>query len=124
MPPAATRSVYDETGKARWGFEWEAHGCDDRHAATGPVGNYEPNGFELYDTLGNVWEWTQDCWHENYEGAPIDGSAWEKGGDCANRVVRGGSWIDGPENVRSASRNRDSTDEASLNLGFRLARDL
>ena len=52
---------------------------------------------------GNVWEWVEDCWNESYEGAPDDGSAWISG-DCARRVVRGGSWNDPPRNLRSASR--------------------
>ena len=63
--------------------------CDGRGSQwdgkqTAPVGSFQPNPFDLYDTAGNVWEWVQDCWHENYEGAPKDGTAWEKegGGDC------------------------------------------
>jgi formylglycine-generating enzyme required for sulfatase activity len=58
-----------------------------------PVGSFPPNKFGLYDMIGNVFEWTEDCWHNNYNGAPADGSAWMKdgGGDCDNHVVRGGS---------------------------------
>jgi len=65
----------------------------------------------------------QDCWHKNYKGAPTDGSPWEKadGGDCGRRVVRGGSWNNKPENLRSANRNRNETDNRNNNLGFRLA---
>ena len=58
---------------------------------TAPVGSFAANRFGLYDMVGNVWEWTEDCWHHNYEGAPADGSAWTSG-DCGARVVRGGSW--------------------------------
>ncbi|SER74330.1 Formylglycine-generating enzyme, required for sulfatase activity, contains SUMF1/FGE domain [Nitrosomonas sp. Nm51] len=70
---------------------------------TTPVGSYPPNDFGLYDMHGNVWEWCQDRWHENYKGAPSDGSSWEKGNSEA-RVLRGGSWDDGPELVRSSAR--------------------
>ena len=73
-----------------------------------PVGLKKPNAFGLYDMHGNVLEWTQDCWNASYVGAPTDGSAWAKG-DCSLRVVRGGSWIFNPSNLRSAIRFRYST---------------
>jgi formylglycine-generating enzyme required for sulfatase activity len=93
---------------------------------TAPVGSFAPNPFGLHDTAGNVWEWTQDCWHWYYEGAPIDGTAWEEagGGDCGRRVVRGGSWGDVPEFLRSAYRYRYFAGYRNINLGFRLAQDL
>ncbi len=87
------------------------------------MGSFDPNPWGLYDMLGNVWEWVQDCYHNNYEGAPADGSAWEKEG-CALRVIRGGSWYTRPWNVRSASRYRFVPDYRSNSLGFRLAQDL
>lgn len=92
---------------------------------TAPAGSFKPNTFGLYDTAGNVWEWTQDCWHENYNNAPGNGSAWlEKDeGDCNRRVVRGGSWDDRPRNLRSADRDRDYIGGAFNNLGFRIAGD-
>jgi formylglycine-generating enzyme required for sulfatase activity len=77
--------------------------------------------------LGNAYEWTLDCWHENYNGAPPpDGSAWLEadGGDCSRRVVRGGSWYGGPLDLRSAGRVRYYTDVASNVTGFRVARAL
>lgn len=74
----------------------------------------------LHDMLGNVWEWVQDCWHEDYEGARDDGSAWQQA-DCRYRVVRGGSWNNKPRNVRSANRNRNEPDNRNNNIGFRLA---
>lgn len=88
------------------------------------AGSFKTNAFGLYDTAGNVWEWTQDCWHENYSGAPADGSAWlkKRDGDCNRRVVRGGSWNDIPRILRSASRDRIITDVAGDDLGFRIAR--
>ncbi len=92
---------------------------------TAPVGSFKPNAFGLFDTAGNVWEWTQDCWHSNYDSAPKDGSAWleKSGGDCGIRVVRGGSWGDSPQNLRSAIRYWDISGGAGDNLGFRISRD-
>jgi formylglycine-generating enzyme required for sulfatase activity len=90
---------------------------------TAPVGSFEPNPFGLYDTVGNVWEWVQDCWHESYKGAPTDGSAWEEA-DCSQRVIRGGSWFGTPRNVRSANRNWYIPVIMYSNVGFRLAQDL
>ena len=63
---------------------------------TAPVGSFAANRFGLHDMVGNVWKWVQDCYHPNYNGAPTDGSTWT-GGDCTARVIRGGSWGDGPE---------------------------
>lgn len=68
------------------------------------VGSFSPNRFGLYDMHGNVWEWCQDYWHNNYEGAPTDGSAWIKGGNSNLRVLRGGSWYYFPRICRSAYR--------------------
>ena len=97
--------------------------CRDGHEYTAPVGSFAPNGFGLYDVLGNVWEWTQDCWNGSYAGAPTDGSAW-MAGNCGRRVLRGGSWGDDPRNLRSAGRGSYSTDDRYLIVGFRVARTL
>ena len=75
---------------------------------TSPVGSFDPNGFGLYDMHGNVCEWVEDCWHDNYEGAPSDGSAWTSGGDGYGAVVRGGSWAYYPRALRSALRTWSS----------------
>ena len=93
---------------------------------TAPIGSFSANVFELYDTAGNVWEWTQDCWHVDYQGMPVDGSAWLEaiGGDCDRRVVRGGSWGFDPRYLRSAGRGRGIAGGADFYLGFRVARDL
>ena len=88
------------------------------------VGLKKPNQFDLHDMIGNVWEWTQDCWNENYSGAPTDGSAWTKG-DCSRRVVRGGSSYDNPHAFRSAKRTWNMASNRYLNgVGFRVARTL
>lgn len=90
---------------------------------THPVGQLKPNGFGLYDMHGNVWEWTGDCWHDDYNGAPPDGSAW-MAGDCQKHVLRGGAWNYPPRNLRSASRGQTATGIRSHCNGFRLARTL
>jgi formylglycine-generating enzyme required for sulfatase activity len=73
--------------------------------------------------IGNVSEWTQDCWHESYQRAPGDGSAWVNPG-CPLRTVRGASWASALEQVRSASRQPMAPDTSSARLGFRLVREL
>lgn len=89
---------------------------------TAPVGSFPANTFGLYDMHGNVAEWTQDCWHESYHGAPSDGSAWI-GGECSRRPVRGGAWEWAPELMRSANRNWNKPTDWYVLLGFRLAQD-
>jgi formylglycine-generating enzyme required for sulfatase activity len=96
-------------------------GCG--HNGTIPVGSYPPNGFGLYDMAGNAWDWTDDCWHDNYVGAPADGTAWTTGERCAQRVLRGDSWHGLPKNLRSASRNNYSGWRYDR-VGFRVARTL
>jgi formylglycine-generating enzyme required for sulfatase activity len=89
-----------------------------------PVGRFPPNAFGLYDVHGNAWEWVNDCWHENYSGAPSDGSAWSSGGDCKRRVLRGGSWSDNLSDRRSAVRIGGSAGSRDNDNGFRVARTL
>jgi|HubBroStandDraft_1064217.scaffolds.fasta_scaffold01721_8 formylglycine-generating enzyme required for sulfatase activity len=88
---------------------------------TAPVGSFLANGWGLYDMLGNVWQWTADCWNDGYAGAPADGSAWAAG-DCRGHVVRGGGWDSNPRYLRSASRDRDGVEDRDGDTGFRLAR--
>ena len=113
-------------------FVADHHNCTDGYAQTAPVGRFAANAFGLKDMLGNVWEWTADCWHGNYSAAPQNTAAWQSG-DCSRReelgtnewrVLRGGSWRSGPPGLRSAVRLGDTTGHRASNLGFRLARDL
>jgi formylglycine-generating enzyme required for sulfatase activity len=111
----------DEIGKGNTncgscGSQWDSR-------ETSPVGSFAPNGFGLYDMAGDVWQWVQDCYHDNYNGAPTDGSAWAVA-DCSRRAVRGGSWLNAPPLLRSASRNGNSTGSRIDYIGFRLGRTL
>ena len=90
------------------------------------VGQKEPNELGVYDMSGNVAEWVEDCWHEDYRGAPADGRAWESGhsGDCSRRVRRGGSWISVPGGLRAAVRLGLTNGNRNSSVGVRLARTL
>ena len=90
---------------------------------TAPVGSYPANGFGLHDVYGNVSEWVEDCWSDSYHGAPADGSAWTSW-YCGRRVLRGGSWVSGPWELRSANRRRNATGVRFNYYGFRVARTL
>ena len=102
--------------------DWLIHECNDGYPNTAPVASYRPNAFGLYDMLGNVSEWTEDCSHGSFEGAPNDGRPWmgENGGDCSKRVTRGGSWRNPPFRVRSSSRGMLDVESRSDAVGFRL----
>jgi formylglycine-generating enzyme len=86
-----------------------------------PVGQKKPNPFGFYDMSGNVWEWCQDVWHINYEGAPQDGSAWNEDGARDRRVLRGGSWNFNAFNARATYRDWNRADYRFFIIGFRLA---
>jgi sulfatase modifying factor 1 len=96
--------------------------CNDGFAYTSPVGSFKPNPFGLYDIQGNIWQWLADSYHDNYNGAPGDGSEWQ--GDGEVRVVRGGSWIIHPLETRSAMRFGYKASIRNGMGGFRLARTL
>lgn len=116
-------NVLDVTGgEAFPNWTWRAT-CDDKFATTAPVGSFRGNPYGLYDMNGNVWEWVQDCWHNDYSGAPTDGSAWTSGGECGKRVNRGGGWGNHPRSMRSASRDADSGEGFSNAIGFRVVRE-
>ena len=97
--------------------------CNDGHFYTAAAGSYQPNAYGLYDTIGNVWEWVEDCFAETLAGAPTDGSAATRAG-CANHVRRGGSWFIGVDYLRSAVRHNDPAAARSAEWGFRVARSL
>ena len=90
---------------------------------TTEVGSYPANPFGLFDMTGNTAQWVQDCYHDSYEGAPTDGSAWLTGA-CQTRNVRGGGWVLSGWSVRPAQRIGDPPNSRNTHLGFRAARDL
>lgn len=91
-----------------------------RHEST-DAGSFPPNASGLHDMHGNVWEWCADDWHDDYSGSPIDGKAWIGGKSTADKVMRGGSWHEPPENCRSAARLKMNEKEAEDFFGFRVA---
>ena len=103
------RNAFHEYGDGWWG--------------PAPVGRFASNAFGLHDLVGNVSEWVADCWHDSYRRAPTDGEAWVNPG-CRNRVMRGGSWLSAPAQVRSAWRLSVDADTTNARLGFRVVRDL
>lgn len=107
--------------------DWQTSTCHDGHPISASVGSYKPNAFGLYDMAGNAWELVADCRHENYVGAPADGTAWVtdvKPGDCKSHVRRGGSWDHFTWITRAATRLGDTAEYRKANTGFRIARDL
>jgi formylglycine-generating enzyme required for sulfatase activity len=141
---AGTQTAYpwgNKIGKnnancSRCGSQWD-------NKQTAPVGSFAANGFGLYDMVGNVYEWVEDCYHDSYNGAPADGAAWT-GGDCITfsadrekffmkagygknfvmRVIRGGSWDNDEAVLRSAHRYMLTFDLRGYYLGFRVGRML
>jgi len=119
---AGTQTAYpwgDEIGKGNA----NCNGCGSQYKRTVPVGSFAPNRFGLYDMLGNVYAWVEDCVFWSYAGAPSDGSAWTTA-DCSFHVGRGGSWNDSPRGLRSANRDGGETGLRHADLGFRVARTL
>ena len=95
---------------------------DDQKTAL--VGSFLPNRFGVYDMFGNVWEWVADPWHNNYTGAPKDGSVWEEGGQSHYRIIRGGSWYINFKSSRAASRTISQPDSRNSLFGFRVAAEI
>jgi formylglycine-generating enzyme required for sulfatase activity len=121
---AGTQTTYfwgNEIGKGNANCNGCGSQWDNRQSA--PVGSFPANAFGLYDMHGNVWEWVEDCWHDGYKGAPSDGSAWVSG-DSQHRVLRGGSWFNIPQGLRSAYRYKYSVANRFHLIGFRVARTL
>ena len=105
-------------------FSYNGSPLGEDRKGTLPANSFSANSYGLYNVHGNVWDWTQDCLHENYDGAPTDGSAWTT--NCLDKrlVLRGGSWFFYPGDLRSARRFWNRPDGRDNNTGFRLARDL
>lgn len=93
--------------------------CDDGYVRTSPVGRFKPNPVGLFDVYGNVWEWVEDCWIENYEYHPDNGAA-NLAGDCSRRGFRGGGYGDIPHFARSTLRNRGNAEHRKDDIGLRL----
>jgi len=111
-------NVADATLAARF-RQWETLDCDDGHERTAPVGQFTPNAWGLYDVLGNVAEWTADCWQFVADGGTASRA---QAADCGSRAVRGGSWGSGADDASLAARK--PAGRASDDRGLRLARDL
>lgn len=139
----ATGKRYRLPTESEWEYAARSGGKDDIWAGTSDegqlkgyavyranrteaVGEKKPNGLGLHDMSGNVWEWVEDCWHENYKDAPTDGSAWldAGGGGCGQHVVRGGSWFNSPGLLRASTRCKGNADCRDFDVGFRLAQGL
>ena len=96
--------------------------CSDGYAWTSPVGHYKPNSFGVYDMQGNIWEWTADCWNNNYTGAPTDGSTWTTG-DCDGHPSRGGSYGNAAFSAYLGVRVPRDADYVGHSWGFRVVRN-
>lgn len=101
----------------------QANYLDSGYRRTTEIGDYPANPWGLYDMHGNVWEWTADCWNDNFEGAPTDGRAWTVEG-CKERVLRGGCWNYFGRFLRSAARFKLDQDHKNGCAGFRVVRDV
>ena len=115
-----TRCFFGEDESILDEYAWH---IENSGGKTHAVGLKKPNPWGLYDMHGNVWEWVQDKWHENYNGAPLDGTAWEEG-NSSNRVSRGCSWLCNKGFCRSAGRFKREPESRFANLGFRVFREL
>jgi len=118
----ASANVADQSAARRYPG-WSVFACNDGYVQTSPVGTFKANLFGLNDMLGNVFQWTEDCWNSDYKAAPIDGSA-RMDGNCAERELRGGSWFSTPAYVRANYRNHFGADYRTSSVGIRVARDV
>jgi len=106
------------------GFKWQHQQCGDKLSlGTAPVGSFRANSFGLYDTIGNVSEWTSDCMNLSYLDAPVDGSAWGRG-ICSSHMTRGGSWITGSREIRLPARFNLKNGDRNDFTGFRVIRPI
>lgn len=98
--------------------------CRDGYTRLAPVGEFEPNNFGVFDVIGNVSEWTEDCFHRNYKGSPVNGAAWTDGTKCKYRIIRGGSWFSHESESKSFARKRSQKHLRHQHVGFRIVRTL
>jgi formylglycine-generating enzyme required for sulfatase activity len=98
-------------------------GSQQDNKKTAPVGSFGANAFGLHDMLGNVWQWVEDCWHKNYDGAPSNDEAWTSPNCDAPGTLRGGSWYSKTLTIRSAERASNAGADPDR-IGFRVARTL
>ncbi len=117
-------NVYDIAAQAIYPRSWPYARCDDGFAAIAPVASFPANDYGLHDMVGNVREWTADCFTASYWGRPPDERAWTWGGGCEQRVVRGGGWLSRPTDARPARRHGVPATARNPDLGFRVAREL
>lgn len=117
-------NTYDVTADAAYHLGWPHAGCRDGFTDLAPVGQLQPNSFNLHDMIGNVREWVQDCATDSIVGRPRDARAWEWLGGCRRRIQRGGNWLTPPDASQSAHRVAASEGDRSDDTGFRIARDL
>jgi formylglycine-generating enzyme required for sulfatase activity/serine/threonine protein kinase len=123
-PGGTQQSVCDYANIAgsETGFKWQHTACNDKLAlGTATAGTYKANGFGLFDTIGNVAEWTADCMNLSYLDAPVDGSAWGRG-ICSSHITRGGSWVTGSREIRLPSRFNLKNGDRNDFTGFRVVR--
>jgi formylglycine-generating enzyme required for sulfatase activity/class 3 adenylate cyclase len=132
--PTEAEWEYAARGGTRSKFWWgdqpkaamaNCKGCNEPYESSQPlkVGSFKPNPFGLYDMGGNIHQWAADCWHENYQGAPSDGSAWVDN-DCLSRVIRSGSWKNDPSYVRPSNRDHYDATVRYPTHGLRVANSL
>ena len=132
--PTEAEWEYAARGGTRSKFWWgdqpqaamaNCKGCNKSYESSQPlkVGSFKPNPFGLYDMGGNIHQWVADCWHENYQGAPSDGSAWVES-DCLSRVIRSGSWKNDPSYVRPSNRDHYDATVRYPTHGLRVAHSL
>jgi sulfatase modifying factor 1 len=118
----ANANVADASAAQRYPG-WTVFACNDGYVFTAPVGAFKANSFGLNDMLGNVFQWTEDCWQADYVGAPTDGSALNAG-DCSEHELRGGSWFSTPAYVRANYRNHFAAGYRTSSVGIRLVKDI
>ncbi len=115
---------FDLDAMDRYPLAWTPARCRDGYADVAPVGSLQPNAFGLYDMIGNVWEWLEDCASLTYVGRPTDQRAWVWEGGCKRRVQRGGGWITSPDRSRSSFHGDGNAEDRADFAGLRVARDL